>query len=758
MLEELFLPKQKKYPTYSFTGYQHEYILITSLNLGGAEKIVTDQLWANSWNQHQIKYTLIVLYEKEKEHPVPPGVNIVRLNGHLENGYSIFTQIAQEDKNLVAHLVNDKVLDYLFSLNVKVNLVLHNDQQGWVNKPYIFNHPNIGSLIAVCHYVERQIKQYTDKPVITVRHQINYKSSLFDIEKRKKYRTLFNVKDSDKVIGMLGRIAWQKNYPKAIEILSHLVAQDDSWKLMIVGGFEPTQQSQYLYLLQLVNHYNLQENIIFTGFRQDAKELINCFDIALNTSHFEGLSMATQELIGNGLKVFCANVCGQEEIIDEKNQIVFYSVSKSPKDISEIILNYDSQSFDRLIHTDGDLENVSKRVWASHRVWNLLQHSGVTLEKNDKFAFLTSNLSLGGAQKSLVNLVKGLKNKNILAPIIVANRSNYFPFYKDVIENEIELFLAHESIDAFDITSSIFNYLKNNNISKLLLWNVDAKLRLLLTKIGKGWLKVIDVSPGHYCFEEMLLDKVFMDGIYYDENEYHQDLNHLVFKYNVKDSENPFLHLTKNKTSYISNGVNTEFETLSHNDSKMINKINLIKKDKPGYNFVICGRISPSKHIEVILNSFTQLLAKNKNINIFIVGGVETEYNDYYLSIKNKFEHLFEKNIFWLGSCDSTKNTLHHFDTLIVLGTHQGCPNIVLESFLSKTLVIANDSGGTRELINNNTGILLPAIPNEEFLTKAMEEVLNNDFSEKTINAFNLLNNNFSIEKMVENYLKIITN
>jgi glycosyltransferase involved in cell wall biosynthesis len=755
-MENSILAPARKYPLYSFTGYQHEYILITSLNLGGAEKIVTDQLWANSWNEHKIKYTLIVLYDKEKEHPVPPDVTIIRLNSVLENGQHIFSQIVQENKTLVAHLINDKVLNYLFSLNVRVNLVLHNDQQGWVNKPYMFNHPNIGAMVAVCHYVERQIRQYTDKPVITLRHQINYKSSLFNQEKRETYRKLFNINENDKVIGMLGRIAWQKNYGKAIEILFHLKQQDPSWKLMIVGGFEPAQKDQYFYILQLIHHFKLQDSVILTGFRNDAKEIMNCFDIALNTSHFEGLSMATQELIGNGLKVFCANVCGQEEIIDEKDQIAFYSLSKQTGDIAQIIIDATSNGFTRQLYSEDELLNVSKRVWSSHRTWNLLQHAGPKIEKNEKFAFLTSNFNLGGAQKSLVNLSKELKKNNIDAPVIVANQSNYFPFYQDLLQNEIEVFLAHGSVDAFDITNSIFNYLKVNNISKLLLWNVDGKLRLLLTKIGEGWLDIIDVSPGHYCFEEMLMERNFMEGIYFNEVEYHENLYKFVFKYTVSPEDNPYYAVLKDKTYYIPNGVNLNQGTISNTDAEIVKKINVFKQSNPdSYNFTVCGRISPSKHLDIIFKSFDKV-QKNHNAHLFVIGSVEPEYMEYYKALETNFGHLFGNKIIFLGACDNSQSVLPYFDNIVVLGTHQGCPNVVLEAMTSKTSVIANSSGGTKELINDNTGILLPEKVTDDSLVAAMVEAIELDTSNKVENAYKLIEDQFSMTKMMDSYLKVL--
>ena len=49
------------------------------------------------------------------------------------------------------------------------------------------------------------------------------------------------------------------------------------------------------------------------------------------------------------------------------------------------------------------------------------------------------------------------------------------------------------------------------------------------------------------------------------------------------------------------------------------------------------------------------------------------------------------------------------FDIALVLGEHQGCPNAVLEAMAAGLPVVANDSGGTRELVvDGRTGVLLP--------------------------------------------------
>jgi glycosyltransferase involved in cell wall biosynthesis len=63
------------------------------------------------------------------------------------------------------------------------------------------------------------------------------------------------------------------------------------------------------------------------------------------------------------------------------------------------------------------------------------------------------------------------------------------------------------------------------------------------------------------------------------------------------------------------------------------------------------------------------------------------------------------------------------FTAAVVLGTHQGSPNAVLEAMAAGIPVIANASGGTGELIlDRETGWLLPEDADATALASAMSE------------------------------------
>lgn len=782
-------------PSY-FHIQQYEYIFLTSLNLGGAEKIVCDQLWANYYCKFPTQYTLIVLYDKEKEHDLPPNVQVVRLKSDLENGKFLFQQIALEKKVVVCHLINDKIANAIFDQDVKIHFVLHNDRRAWSNSDELLNHPNIVSVIAVCEYVKKQAAIYTDKPIISIRHQIKYHSYLFKQNLRDKARKQLNFSTSDIVIGMVGRIAEQKNYSLAIDVLFHLVQSNPSYKLVIVGGFEKKFAHIYLDLLKRINAYKLHKNVHLLGFRKDVIDFVNGFDIALNTSYFEGLSMAIQELMGNGLPVVLSDVCGQKEIYDAFGQLNFFEIPEECSSLATLHYDYfnhthqymnliatvaqkikytvdkkSQQHIDkissvntRIAFDEQNLQKISRLCYGSHRLWSLFNHIKPIKKFFDKTAFLTSNLNLGGAQRSLVNLMTYIqKNKTQLfledsfnPPLILINQSNQNQFLNLLAESRVPCFIAQSSIDVFEIMKNILNFISQEGINKIVFWNVESKVKLLLGKLIGHHIKLIDVSPGDYIFNELRNETDFQESVYYNGIEYYSSIDLFVSKFSSLET-NEYLNVLKRPAAVIPNGV---YITPSYV------KQNREKTSVETFKFLVCGRIAPSKHLEVIFHAIRFLCKKRElkgvipKVTVSIIGNAEEYYKDYYVELQKDYQELIDDgSILFLGYHDDPQSVMKDYDCIVVLGTHQGSPNTVLEAAACNLPVISNDSGGTREVINEDTGILLPAIPDAKYLLPAMINVVENytTYQEKSLNCFNKVNTEFSMHTMAQKYLEVFS-
>lgn len=762
------------FPPYTH-NQEHIYILLTSLNLGGAEKIVSDQLWANYHQKYSHNVTLIVIYDKKKEHSIPPNVNIVRLNNNIHNGEQLFKQIAYENKPLVCHLINDTVCHYLFSLNLSLHLVIHNDKKGWSNTPDVFNHPQIISLISICNFVTEQLKEVTQKNIITVRHQISYKQHVFSQDKREKFRKELNLKETDIVIGMTGRICLQKNYFLALDVIAFLSRKNPDYKLVILGGCEHANQPVYFSLLNKANKLGIQKNVFLPGFKDNASEWLNAFDIGLNVSHFEGLSMATQEFMMNGLQMVVSNVSGQSEIQDLREQLHFFNIPETlnkietkdyhidlgyedvdnveeyveyKKLVCEIAGIIEKQSIQRVSFSDEDKNALSHITYGSHNLWSLFNFiPNKEVNHFAKPAFLTCNLSLGGAQRSLVNLMSEMKKQDIHIPLIMLNQSNYTGFYQQIMEEKIEHFLCHSHNDVFTIMTSLMKYVFDNQISELILWNVESKIKLLLNKLLGHYVNIIDVSPGDYCLHEMDNEILFQQAIYEDKSQYFSGLQNFVSKFDNSFENEEYKKYLKNEVVIIPNGVPVDKQYI---------------KAKPSLNnfkFLVCGRITQSKHVELILDAFLQLSEQYNDITLDLYGSVEPYNVNYLTHLESKFAQLINAGkINFKGNIDNPKKIMAEYHSIIVLGTHQGSPNMVLEAASCKLPCISNDSGGTKEIITSETGILLPSEPTTQDVFMSMSYTIDNydDIWERNEKAFNKVCRDFSMQVMAERYLKVI--
>jgi glycosyltransferase involved in cell wall biosynthesis len=245
---------------------------------------------------------------------------------------------------------------------------------------------------------------------------------------------------------------------------------------------------------------------------------------------------------------------------------------------------------------------------------------------------------------------------------------------------------------------------------------------------------------------------LFQEAIYQHKNEYFSDLYRFVSKFDNSKENEPYKRFLKNPTVIIPNGVPLETQYIKEKPNSLFNI------DNP-FKFVVCGRITESKHIHIILEAFEQVYEKYPFVSIDFYGSVENYNITYYEQLCIRFKQMIDnKVISFKGNIDDPKVIMKNYHSIIVLGTHQGSPNVVLEAVSCKLPCIANDSGGTKEIIQENTGILLPPIPQVEPLIQAMiYSILNYDLVwTKNENAFNLVKSSFSMEAMKNKYMKVI--
>ncbi len=126
---------------------------------------------------------------------------------------------------------------------------------------------------------------------------------------RKELKVPFDVP----IIGTIGRLTFQKGIKYLIEAVS-LVKKRFSKIILIIVGDGPIKDE----LQNYANTLDLNENVIFTGFRRDIPALLAAMDIFVLPSLWEGLPNALIEAMASGKPVIATDILPIREIMNSE--------------------------------------------------------------------------------------------------------------------------------------------------------------------------------------------------------------------------------------------------------------------------------------------------------------------------------------------------------------------------------------------------------------------------------------------------------
>ena len=135
----------------------------------------------------------------------------------------------------------------------------------------------------------------------------------------RRLRYDFDIKDSEVVIGAVGRIDPVKNYATMIKAF-HVVSSRHYNLRMIIVGDGP----DYVDIENKIEEMGLSQKILMLGNRDDVSKLLYCFDIFIQPSLYEGLSNTILEAMAVGLPVIASCVGGNPDVVKEnENGLLF---------------------------------------------------------------------------------------------------------------------------------------------------------------------------------------------------------------------------------------------------------------------------------------------------------------------------------------------------------------------------------------------------------------------------------------------------
>lgn len=651
-------------------------VVIASLAVGGAERIVVD--WAarvdSRWQIH-----LVVLFDQDVEWIPPDHVRVTRFHGRdlLARLRILAADIATSDNPVcVCHLLSSRWLTELEHPGVTLVYVYHNAPEGWEVHPSELP-SNTRLVIAVSAACARDLRCAGWRgPVSIIRHIPPYWRC--GTEDRSKIRKHWNIPDTNVLLGMVGGIKPQKNYTRALSILS-AYKRCANVTLVIIGGRVKTAKAAGEWELIRTRAADLGDSIIMTDAIPGAAAYIPAFDVLLNTSDFEGLSISTLEALVQGVPVVATHVGGQGELGSPDLHLI-----QCDAHINEWL-----EALTAAAHSGGG----SYPKWGNFPTFRLWTMAGIAPKRRGTgILFCTDDLNTGGAQRSLLNLID---EPHLDAQITIAVcRRGISAALADVAAQcgHSFRFLSRDG-DVFTCAESIIGLANSLKCGTICFWNVDAKIRLLVVKaLQHTGIRLVDVSPGPASIRSLSELLSFMDWIGFSETDYYEQIEALVLKYRAESPELCSPH----KVHSIPNGVRLPAVYKMDYALRSVRRI------------ISMCRIARTKHVLELVVAFRSVQKVFGGAELHIYGHDNSSEGDYLAEIQRAAGLESSQNIFLHQASPLENIQLHTFDVAVVLGSDQGCPNAVLEAMAAAVPTVTNTVGGTSEQIENGiSGILL---------------------------------------------------
>lgn len=140
-----------------------------------------------------------------------------------------------------------------------------------------------------------------------------------------RVRTEFDIPPQAKLIGMVARVSPQKDYETLIAAAVRVVASHPEVRFMVVGDYSSAaiNRTCYAKLRELLESSGMAPYFVFTGYRQDVPHFLDAFDIAVLSTHQEGLPLVLLEGMARAKPTVATAVDGIPELIDGKNGLLY---------------------------------------------------------------------------------------------------------------------------------------------------------------------------------------------------------------------------------------------------------------------------------------------------------------------------------------------------------------------------------------------------------------------------------------------------
>ncbi len=307
--------------------------VITSLHIGGAEKLILDMVPLFRKQGHQVDVLLFDGTETPfKKQLQDKGVTAyeLRKGGSAYNPLYIFELIPFLRRYDIVHTHNTACQLFTAIGSVLCSVVLvtteHNTSNRrrdwkwyklldkWMYSRYRF-------VICISDKTQENLCHYlgTDKSIRTIYNGI-------DLKRFQTVQADASFRNGKTVVTMVAGFRYQKDQDTLIKAFQFLPA--GQYELWLVGDGERRSALEYL-----VTQLGLLENVRFWGIRSDIPVILKSSDIIVMSSHWEGFGLAAVEGMAAGKPVVATDVPGLAEVVKGAGILFPHGDAKALADI-----------------------------------------------------------------------------------------------------------------------------------------------------------------------------------------------------------------------------------------------------------------------------------------------------------------------------------------------------------------------------------------------------------------------------------------
>ncbi len=143
--------------------------------------------------------------------------------------------------------------------------------------------------------------------------------------------------------------------------------------------------------------------------------------------------------------------------------------------------------------------------------------------------------------------------------------------------------------------------------------------------------------------------------------------------------------------------------------------------------FGTIARIDRAKGLIELVQAFSKLVENNKDIRLIIVGEPTVGEETFFKELKNQVSKLkVQELVLFTGFRSDIPEILSVFDIFVLASYGEAFGYVLLEASAAKLPIIATDSGGVRDIVEDGkTGILVESY-DVESLFRAMDTLIKN--------------------------------